>query len=257
MSTYWLVFSAQSILFQKEQDGHFHLFHQSPPSLDLDGKDVFTFHTSDGNTVNVVQTDEIPADDFFHSTTLRESYYYLSEKEYVLAGKSWELYHWNHHTRYCGNCGTPTVANSEISKKCPSCGEEYWPLLNVAVICLIYRGEEVLLVRAKNFHSNFYGLVAGFVETGETLEDALRREVLEETSLKIKNIRYFGSQPWPYPCNLMVGFYAEYESGDLHLQFSELERGGWFHRDRLPNLPQTLSIARKLIDNWLDKDCRP
>ena len=258
MKEYWVVFVGKSVLFRKEEDNDCHLIFEDQLPQDIKRTtDIFRFHTSDGKTINVLQADEAPESSGYLCTGLRDSYYCLSEDEFILAGKSWELFYWNRHTRYCGFCGAATLPDTEISKKCPSCGEEYWPLLNVAVICLIYRGEEVLLVRARNFRSDFYGLVAGFVETGETLEDALRREVLEETSIKIKNIRYFDSQPWPYPCNLMVGFYAEYDSGDLHLQFSELERGGWFHRDHLPNLPQKSSIARRLIDNWLAKDCTP
>ena len=121
-----------------------------------------------------------------------------------------------------------------------------------AVIALIHKGDEVLLVRGKNFRSNFFGLVAGFVETGETLEEAIAREALEETGIKIKNIRYFGSQPWPYPCGLMVGFNVDYESGTIHLQESELTKAGWFGRNNLPTIPEKLSIARMLIDDWLE-----
>lgn len=114
------------------------------------------------------------------------------------------------------------------------------------------QNDQVLLVHANNFKGNYYGLVAGFVETGETLEQAVIREVTEETSLKIKNLKYFGSQPWPYPCGLMIGFYAEYESGEIKLQRSELGAGGWFTMDNLPPIPEKLSIARKLIDNWIE-----
>ena len=121
-----------------------------------------------------------------------------------------------------------------------------------AVIVLVSRGDEVLLVHAKNFRGDFYGLVAGFVETGETLEEAVCREVMEETGLTIKNLHYYGSQPWPYPCGLMVGFLAEYDNGDIHLQRSELSRGAWFNRHHLPQIPEKLSIARQIIDYWLD-----
>ncbi|MBR1755750.1 MAG: NAD(+) diphosphatase [Bacteroidaceae bacterium] len=113
--------------------------------------------------------------------------------------------------------------------------------------------EEVLLVRAHNFRGPHYGLVAGFVETGETLEEAVRREVREETGIEIANIRYFGSQPWPYPCGLMVGFTADYVSGDIRLQRSELSAGDWFTRDQLPPIPGKASIARRLIDDWLEQ----
>lgn len=141
--------------------------------------------------------------------------------------------------------------NTNISKLCTNCGKEFWPQLSTAVIVLVQRGEEVLLVHSRNFKTNFYGLIAGFVETGETLEEAAHREVLEETGIKIKNLRYFSSQPWPYPCGLMVGFFAEYDNGRLHLQKSELSKGHWFSKNNLPTIPEPLSIARIMIDNWL------
>ena len=103
-----------------------------------------------------------------------------------------------------------------------------------------------------NFKGSFYGLVAGFVETGETLEECVEREVMEETGLHIGNIRYFASQPWPYPCGLMIGFYADYVSGEIALQRKELASGGWFGRDNLPEIPPRLSMARMLIDAWLE-----
>jgi len=109
------------------------------------------------------------------------------------------------------------------------------------------------MARGRNFRSDFYGLIAGFVETGETLEESVVREVKEETGLTVKNIRYFASQPWPYPSGLMVGFTAEYDKGDIRVQREELLNVAWFHRDRLPKLPEKLSIARRLIDDWTNE----
>ena len=141
--------------------------------------------------------------------------------------------------------------HTPISKGCEVCGEEIWPQLNTAIIVLVHRGNAALLVKAKNFRRNFYGLVAGFVETGESLEECVRREVREETGLEITNIRYFGSQPWPYPMGLMVGFHADYESGDIDLIDGELREAAFFRRDNLPTIPEKLSMARMLIDDWV------
>jgi NAD+ diphosphatase len=127
-----------------------------------------------------------------------------------------------------------------------------WPQLATAVITLIKRDDKILLVNARNFRSDFYGLVAGFVETGETLEEAAKREIKEEVGLEVKNLKYFGSQPWPYPCGLMVGFTADYVSGEIKLQQSELNDAHWYSIDNLPQIPEKLSIARKLIDAWIE-----
>jgi NAD+ diphosphatase len=188
---------------------------------------------------------------------LRQSYYKLSEADYLKAGKCHELLYWDQNTKFCGVCGGAMRFDTDISKKCEHCGKEIWPQLATAVIVLIRRHdaatgkEEVLLVHANSFRDDHYGLVAGFVETGETLEQAVYREVMEETGLHITNLHYFGSQPWPYPCGLMVGFTADYDSGKIHLQRSELSKGAWFDRDHLPHIPEKLSIARQLLDAWL------
>ena len=110
------------------------------------------------------------------------------------------------------------------------------------------------MVHAINFKGTFFGLVAGFVETGETLEECVRREVMEETGLTIKNIKYFGSQPWPYPSGIMIAFTADYESGELRLQKEELNKGGWFTRENVPELSGKISNGRKLIDDWLSEN---
>ena len=142
---------------------------------------------------------------------------------------------------------------SAISKRCTRCGEELWPKLSTAIIVLVRRGEEALLVKAKNFRRDYYGLVAGFVETGETLEECVAREVMEETGLRVANIRYFASQPWPYPMGLMIGFQADYVEGDIALRDGELRDAAFFTRDTIPAIPGKMSMARMLIDNWLDE----
>ena len=182
---------------------------------------------------------------------LRASYDVLPLSHYLMAGKARELMHFDDTVRFCSVCGAPMRWHTDISKMCTSCEREVWPSIATAIIVRITRGDEVLLVRAKNFRGTFYGLVAGFLETGETLEECVRREVREETNLEVKDIRYFGNQPWPYPSGQMVGFTAEYAGGTLRIQDDELSTAAFFHRDHLPEIPHKLSMARMLIDDWL------
>lgn len=184
---------------------------------------------------------------------LRSSYEYISTDEYNAAGKASQILYWDRHSRFCPACGTAMEQQTPIMKKCPACAHELYPPISPAIIVLIRRGDEILLVHARNFRGTFYGLVAGFLEAGETLEQCVRREVMEETGLKVRNITYFGSQPWPYPSGLMVGFTADYESGEIKLQQDELSAGAFYSKDNLPEIPQKLSIARKMIDWWLEK----
>lgn len=255
MKRYWFAFCQSDLILEKVTDGIYTIpFSEDAPAF---VKSSATVHTitpfSDGTEVRAVRIDQPITDDpQYEMCGLRASYYKLNINLYNKAGKCQEILYWDQNTRFCGVCGGPMKLHTDISKRCTVCGKEVWPHLATAVIVLVSRGDEVLLVHAKNFRGNFYGLIAGFVETGETLEEAVRREVKEETGLAIKHLRYFGSQPWPYPSALMVGFFAEYDSGDIRLQRSELAAGGWYKKDHLPQIPEKLSIARKLIDHWLD-----
>jgi len=181
---------------------------------------------------------------------LRKSFHILSPEDYQLAGKCAELVYFHQNSKFCGVCGGEMRWQTEISKQCKECGKELWPSLATAIIVRVTRGDEILMVHAHTFRDRHYGLVAGFVETGETLEECVQREVWEETRLRITNIRYFASQPWPYPSGLMVGFTADYLSGELQLQKAELSDGGWYKKDNLPYLPDPSSIAYRLIMDW-------
>ena len=255
MKQHYFVFCKEDLLLEKTEDGGYTIpFQEEPPTEVKPWTNVMTVTPLDGIEVKTYKIDSPITDDpHYEMCGLRQSYYKLDNKLYQTAGKCKELQYWDANTKYCGVCGAPMRMDTEISKKCTECGKEIWPQLATAVIVLIHKGDEVLLVRAKNFRTDFYGLVAGFVETGETLEEAVAREAFEETGVKITNIRYFGSQPWPYPCGLMVGFNADYVSGDIHLQASEIAKGGWFRKDNLPTIPEKLSIARMLLDAWLEE----
>ena len=190
---------------------------------------------------------------------LRALYGRLPDEYFSIAGRAVQILLWDQTHRFCGRCGQPTVnAPSERAKLCPRCGLLSFPRLSPAVIMLVKRGDEFLLARNRAFAGGFFSVLAGFVEPGESLEEAVAREVHEEVGLEIANIRYFGSQPWPFPHSLMIGFTADYASGDIRLQEDELVEAAWFDRTReLPNLPGKLSIARKLIDWFLSEPQTP
>lgn len=252
----WFIFCKGDLMLEHRPDGTYGIPLSEEAPVEV--KPWTTIHTitpfADGTAVRTFAIDSpIVGHPRYEMCGLRASYAKLSSDLYQKAGKCQEILYWDQNTKYCGVCGAPMKLHTEISKRCTECGKEVWPQLATAIIVLIHRGEEVLLVHARNFRGDFYGLVAGFVETGESLEEAVVREVREETSLEISNLRYFGSQPWPYPCGLMVGFHADYVSGDIHLQRSELSAGGWFRKDNLPHIPEKLSIARRLIDSWLEE----
>lgn len=213
----------------------------SVTSLNINGDDIHIYRL-DKPILNV---------EGLQMVGLRQSFDLLSLSDYNLAGKGQELLYWDQNTKYCGCCGAPMRWDTAISKRCTECRKELWPQLATAIIVRVEREDSILLVHARNFRGQHYGLVAGFVETGETLEEAVRRECLEETGIQIDDIRYFGSQPWPYPCGLMIGFTAQYVSGDIKLQKEELTAGGWFTKENLPQIPGKASIARQLIDDWL------
>ncbi len=254
MKTLYFVFCKGDIMLEKLPDGTYTIpSGEEPPTEVKPQTNVMNVSGMNGTAVHAYRIDSPATDDArFEMCGLRQSYYKLPHDLYLKAGKCHELLYWDSNTQFCGICGAPMKMHTDISKRCTRCGKEVWPQLATAVIVLIHRGDEVLLVHARNFKGNFMGLVAGFVETGETLEEAVHREVMEETNLAVTNLRYFGSQPWPYPCGLMVGFNADYVSGEIKLQTEELARGAWFTKDNLPQIPEKLSIARKLIDAWLE-----
>ena len=241
----------------------YYLFHRQLLLLDADGRvpedmgiidDAVEFSLADGVRCVAADVPEVVCG--LQSVDLRASYDVLPLTDYHRAGKAFELLYWNEHHRYCGRCGAELKRHTDISKWCPNCEVELWPQLSPAIIVLIYRDDDILLVRSRAFKRAYYGLVAGFVEFGESLEECVRREIREETSLEVENVSYFGSQPWPYPQGLMIGFTARYKSGDLRLQQEELSAGGWFNFGHLPEIPKPLSMARKLIDYYVAERAR-
>lgn len=180
---------------------------------------------------------------------LRELYGTLDEDLFVISGRAIQIVEWDRTHQYCGHCATPTTQlPHERAKRCPKCGLVNYPRLSPAVIMLVSRGEQLLLARAPRFPAGMYSILAGFVEPGESLEETVVREVREEVGIEVKDIRYFGSQPWPFPNSLMIGFTATYASGDIAIAPEELTDAAWFTKHNLPQIPSKVSIARKLID---------
>ncbi|PLX71781.1 MAG: NAD(+) diphosphatase [Desulfuromonas sp.] len=170
----------------------------------------------------------------------------------TLAGLGRMILHWEQGNRHCSRCGAPlTRLPGEWGKECRPCQTHHFPHIHPCAIVLVRRGKDVLLTRKAGWAPNRYSLVAGFIEFGENLEEAAAREVAEETGIEIGEIRYLGSQCWPFPSQLMCGFVAEYQGGELNVDRRELEDAAWFPCDRLPALPPKRSIARYILDSQL------
>lgn len=168
---------------------------------------------------------------------------------FALASRAFQVKEWDRCHQFCGACGAQTALRSgERCRECPRCGEPSYPRLSPVVMILIRRGRELLLARSPRFPPGMYSALAGFVEPGETLEQTAAREVREEVGVEIANLRYFGSQSWPFPHSLMIAFVAEHVGGEIRLADPEIEDAGWYPLERLPPLPHSLSIARRLID---------
>jgi NAD+ diphosphatase len=178
----------------------------------------------------------------------------VDDVRWTLAGRAVQLVEWDRTTRFCGRCATPTEpAPGERARRCPRCGLLAFPRLAPAVITLVERPGEALLARGRAFPIPMYSCIAGFVEPGETLEDAVRREVQEEVGVELGRVRYAASQPWPFPHSLMIGFEAEWASGAIRIDEDEIVDAAWFRPDDLPTIPPGMSIARRLIDAWLER----
>ncbi|MCB8977836.1 MAG: NAD(+) diphosphatase [Ardenticatenaceae bacterium] len=205
-------------------------------------------------TAEVDTTTEPPTGMQF--TGLRQLFMRLPTDHLWLAGRAVQIIDWDRTHQFCSRCATPNeTLEHERAKKCPNCGLTTYPRISPAIIVRVDRMIDgvphLLLARNGRWTRDFFSVLAGFVEPGETLEDCVHREVFEEVGLRLKNVRYFGSQPWPFPNSLMVGFTAEYASGDIVLEEEEIAEARWFTVDTLPKLPSSMSIARRLVDAFI------
>ena len=159
---------------------------------------------------------------------------------------------WYAEHRFCGSCGAPTrQLPGERAMRCDACESQHYPRISPSMIVLVSRGDEILLARSPRFVAGVYSTLAGFVEPGESVEHCVVREVREEVGVEVRNLQYIGSQGWPFPHSLMLGFHAEYAGGEIVMQADEIEDARWFRVDDLPPLPASRSIARHLIDLYV------
>ncbi len=192
---------------------------------------------------------DTPVPDSLSCFGLRGLFGLIDDTVLALAGRAVQIMDWDRSHQYCGRCGAPTEASTtERARICTACGQLHYPRIAPVVMALVRDADRLLLARSPRFPPGMYSALAGFVEAGEGLEQSLAREVREEVGVEITNLRYFSSQSWPFPHSLMIAFNCDYAGGEIRVDPAEIESAQWFSVDGLPNLPNPISIARRLID---------
>jgi NAD+ diphosphatase len=254
---YWFAFNASSLLV-KVDDGSFNV----PLLGSLEELHLRPVRTQYLGTLEGVlcHAAELPPDtaapEGWCFTGLRSFYSGTGEDIFLLAGRALQMMSWDQTHQYCGRCGHRTeTVRGEMAKICPVCKFMSYPRISPAVIAAVLKEDRILLTRYASSQGNMRTIIAGFLEPGETLEECVRREVLEEVGLKVKNIRYFGNQPWPFPNSLMIGFTAEWESGEIRVDGKEIAEAEWYRADNTPATPPKMSISGEIID-WFKESHR-
>jgi len=248
---YWFVFNQTKILLKKETNQV--SIPLAKAAEDLGIKPVRKHYLGalyEKPCYTVATEEETVTQSGFIFKELFASYPDLPEDLFFLAGQASQILKWDQEHQYCGRCGAKTeIMDGERAKKCPVCGLTNYPELKPAVIVAVLKGHQILLNRSTHYGiKDLYSINAGFVEPGETLEECLRRELMEEVGISVKNIRYFGSRSWPFPNSLMIGFIADYDKGEITIDNEEIIEAGWFDLNNLPRVPSEVSIAKKIID---------
>lgn len=255
--TFWFPFRENELVVQESKQ-EIALIQTDEESMGvMHPQDILSIGTIDGIACKACEIDthqSIPAG--WRTLGLRALFGRLDDTAYSAAGYASQILHWQRTSRYCSACGEPNGPLFESwGRACTRCKRIGYPPVIPAVLALIHNGEHVLLAHQPGWGKR-YSILAGFVEPGESLEDCVRREVAEEVGIEIAEVTYSGSQPWPYPTQLMVGFHARYAAGELRPDRQELDDAAWFHVDALPELPAPLSLSHQLIMAWV-RSLRP
>ena len=253
MKTHYLLLFKNSQLLLKDMAATFILpLFEDVNQWAQDQYPSFVLYEEDDDVYNLVEVDDdFPTPDGYVFMSLRDCRDHHKTKAYALATQGLQLHNWSCQHKYCGVCGhafKPMSAGR--SKSCPNCGNVMFPQTSVAVITAIFKEGKILLAHNANFPDGLYSLIAGFVELGESFEEAVHRETFEEVGIQVKNIRYFRSQPWPFPNSTMVGFMADYDGGELQVDGTEILDANWYTPDDFPLLPDPYSIARQMIEHY-------
>ena len=247
---WWFVFRNHRLLIRERDTVMPIPFLYDPAELNLHPLRRHYLGKLDGSPCFAVQISEnTPPPQQMVFKGVRELFGQIEDDLVALAGRADQITRWDEAHQFCGRCGK-TMENKpdERAKFCPSCHLVNYPRISPAIIVAVIKEKQLLLAHATRFAANFYSVLAGFVEPGESLEDCVKREVKEETGINIKDVHYFGSQPWPFPDSLMVGFTAVYAGGDIVIDNKEILDANWFSADNLPQVPGKFSIAGQLID---------
>ena len=250
----WAVFRDGDIVMREETGGLRLLRNGDLPQSWADEPSVY-LGTLDGQACLAIEiAAETPLPSSAEAVSLRALYGRTSDIEYSLAGYATQLLYWRKTSRFCPVCGHATEqAHRDWGRHCPNCGHTGYPRVSPATLILVSDGDKVLLATKPGWGER-YSILAGFVEPGETLEECVERETLEEAGLGVTGFKYAGSQTWPFPHQLMIGFTCRYAGGEIRLDDEELAHAAWFTRDNLPMLPPALSLSRQMIDRWVNGD---
>jgi len=252
---YWLLFNDNNLLLKETNNSY-----EIPAREDIEAladiklslaaaQYIGSFDNNAYYAANI-STQNIPQCFLFKN--IRQVLATLASDQFALVLRAFHILTWIEKNKYCGCCGAAlNISKNELTLNCSSCHNIIYPRISPAIIVAVTKDNKLLLARAKNFKTTMYSVLAGFVEPGETLEECISRELNEEVGIEVTNIRYFGSQAWPFPDSLMIAFTAQWAKGDIIIDNNEIIEAGWFSANQLPKIPEPISISRQLIDSFV------